>query len=51
VSTYKKGTVLSCAHKDCNCRLLIQEECHCEGVTDDSIYRCVCGSELTPVTD
>ena len=46
---YTKGTVMTCTHEHCNCRVLIQEECHCEGVTDRSIYRCACGAELIPV--
>ncbi len=44
------GTVLTCAHEDCNCRVLIQAECHCPAVTDESSYRCACGAELIPVT-
>jgi hypothetical protein len=51
VANYAKGIVLTCSHEHCNCRVLIQEECHCEGVTDESIYRCVCGAELVPVKD
>jgi metallothionein len=51
MANYPKGILLTCTHEHCNCRVLIQEECHCEGVTDESIYRCVCGAELVPVKD
>ena len=43
------GTVLTCTHEACHCRVLIQSECHCPGVTDASTYRCACGAELVPV--
>ena len=51
MTQYSKGTVLTCTHEHCNCRVLVQEECHCDGVTEDSLYRCACGAELVPVTD
>jgi hypothetical protein len=44
---YPKGMVLTCSHEHCNCRVLIREGCHCDGVTDESIYRCVCSAELS----
>ncbi len=50
MANHAKGTVLTCTHEDCNCRVLIQAECHCPGVTDESSYRCACGAELVPVT-
>jgi metallothionein len=46
-----KGTVLTCTHPDCHCRVLIQEECHCPGVGEASSYRCACGAELVPVSE
>jgi metallothionein len=48
MTKYAEGTVLTCTHEDCNCRVLIQAECHCPGVTDESAYRCACGAELVP---
>jgi metallothionein len=45
---YTEGTVLTCTHEECSCRILIQTECHCPEVTDESTYRCVCGAELVP---
>lgn len=51
MARYPRGAVLTCTHEDCNCRVVIQEECHCEGVNEDSIYRCACGAELVPVPE
>jgi metallothionein len=48
MTNYTNGTVLTCTHGECNCRVLIQAECHCPQVTDESTYRCVCGAELVP---
>jgi hypothetical protein len=30
-SVLDDAIVLACSHEHCNCRVLIQEECHCEG--------------------
>ena len=46
---YTKGMVLTCTHQECNCRIVIQEECHCPGVTPDSTYVCACGTQLLPL--
>lgn len=46
---YTEGTVLTCTHEDCNCRVRIEAECHCPGVTSDSQYVCACGAPLVPV--
>ena len=44
-----EGTVLTCAHDGCGCRVLIQSECHCEG--SDQFYTCACGTEMVPVSE
>ena len=49
MTKYAKGTMLTCTHQECGCRVLIQAECHCPEVTDESSYRCACGAELVPV--
>ncbi len=49
VASYPEGTVLTCSHEDCNCRVVIQAECHCPGAQGPSTYRCACGAELIPV--
>ena len=46
MTNYTEGTVLTCTCEECSCRVLIQTECHCPGVTDESTYRCACGAEL-----
>ena len=48
MTKYTEGAVLTCTHQECNCRVLVQAECHCPQVTDESTYRCVCGTELVP---
>jgi hypothetical protein len=48
---YREGTVLTCTHEHCSCRVLIQSECHCDGVTDESRYTCACGAPLVPVDE
>jgi hypothetical protein len=49
MSATAKGTVLTCAHEHCGCRVLIEEECHCSGVNAESSYQCACGAPLVPV--
>jgi metallothionein len=50
MATYPEGTVLTCSHEGCNCRVVIQAACHCRGAEGPSSYRCACGAELIPVT-
>lgn len=49
MARYSAGDVLTCTHKECNCRVVIVDECHCEGVSDESMYFCACGGPLIPV--
>jgi metallothionein len=49
VTQYSTGTVLTCAHEGCDCRVLIQEECHCP--SGDRSYTCACGAPLVEVSD
>jgi len=46
VSDYTKGSILTCTHEHCACRVVIVEECHCDGVSEDSTYLCACGAPL-----
>lgn len=48
MTRYAQGAELTCTHEDCNCRVLIEAECHCPGVTSDSQYVCACGAPLVP---
>ena len=40
------GTVLTCTHQGCDCRVRIETPCNCPGATQP--YRCTCGAELVP---
>lgn len=46
MSTYPAGTALTCNCGDCNCRIVIENECHCANAGE--AYRCTCGCELVP---
>lgn len=48
---YSAGAVLTCTHEHCNCRVVIVDECHCEEVDDQSLYRCACGAPLVRVRE
>ena len=41
---YSKGTVLTCEHEGCGCRVRIEEECHCP--SGGRSYTCACGAPL-----
>jgi len=47
MTNYAQGTVLTCSHEDCGCRVRVEEECHCAGAGD--AYRCSCGADMVPV--
>ncbi|UMB69245.1 metallothionein [Mycobacterium paraterrae] len=40
------GTLLSCGHDGCGCRVRIEVACHCAG---DHAYICKCGDEMVEV--
>jgi metallothionein len=42
------GTLLTCGHDGCGCRVRIEVECHCPGA--DQPYRCTCGDEMVAVS-
>lgn len=46
---YRKGAVLTCEHEGCDCRVRIDEECHCP--SGDQPYTCACGAPLVELTD
>lgn len=43
------GTVLTCAHEGCGCRIRVETECHCKG--PESSYKCTCGADMVPVSE
>ncbi|MBW0013842.1 metallothionein MymT [Mycobacterium sp.] len=47
MANYDAGTLLTCGHEGCGCRVRIEVPCHCSGAGE--AYRCTCGDELTPV--
>lgn len=47
MTNYDAGTLLTCGHEGCGCRVRIEVPCHCSGAGEP--YRCTCGDELTPV--
>jgi hypothetical protein len=49
MTEYPQGTVLTCTHDDCPCRIRIETECHCESAGEP--YRCTCGAAMVPVVD
>ncbi|WP_102143557.1 metallothionein [Mycobacterium hubeiense] len=49
MANYESGTLLTCSHIGCPCRLRVEVECHCSGATES--YRCTCGAEMVPVED
>jgi metallothionein len=49
MTQYAKGTVLTCGHEDCGCRVHIDEECHCP--SGDGVYTCACGAPLVELSD
>jgi metallothionein len=44
---YPAGTVLTCSHDGCECRVQVENECHCPGA-EGGTYRCACGAEMVP---
>jgi hypothetical protein len=45
---YVSGTVLTCSHGECSCRVRIESECHCEDAHEP--YICTCGEPMVKVT-
>lgn len=46
---HSQGTLLTCAHGDCGCRVRIEVECHCDGPGES--YVCICGDRMVEVAD
>jgi metallothionein len=47
MGSYEAGTLLTCKHEGCGCRVRIEAECHCADAVE--AYRCSCGTEMVPV--
>jgi len=46
---FPAGTVLTCTHEDCGCRLVVQQACNCSSA-DGATYTCSCGTPMVKVT-
>jgi len=44
---YAQGTMLTCAHGDCGCRIRVESECHCDNA--GAPYVCTCGEAMVEV--
>lgn len=51
MSKYTEGTVMTCTHQDCNCRVVVVDECHCPEATEEKTYMCACGAPLLPLEE
>jgi hypothetical protein len=49
VMSSNEGTLLSCVHDDCGCRLRVEVECTCPEA--GTPYVCTCGAEMVPVEE
>ncbi|MDQ4102677.1 MAG: metallothionein [Actinomycetota bacterium] len=49
MANYAAGTVLTCSHGECGCRVRIESECDCPHA--DMPYVCRCGEAMVKVAD
>jgi hypothetical protein len=49
MTLFKQGTVLTCEHEECGCRVRIDEECHCPSGSQS--YTCACGTPMVVMDD
>jgi hypothetical protein len=49
MTSYPRGTVLTCVHDDCGCRVRVETECHCAGAGE--AYKCTCGALMVGVSE
>lgn len=49
MTSYSRGTVLTCSHDDCNCRIRVESECRCPDA--GQAYQCTCGAPMVEVAD
>ncbi len=47
MTTDATGTLLTCSHDGCGCRMRIEVPCHCPGAGQS--YRCTCGADMVEV--
>lgn len=44
---YTSGTLLTCSHGECSCRVRVESECDCPEA--DAAYVCTCGEPMVRV--
>jgi len=49
MTEYTEGTVLTCSHSDCGCRIRIESACDCPDA--GAAYVCTCGAQMVEVAD
>jgi metallothionein len=49
MASYGPGTLLTCVHDGCPCRVRVEVECHCPDGA--GAYRCTCGAEMVAVDE
>lgn len=47
MAKYETGTLLTCGHQGCGCRVRVEVACHCSGPGE--AYLCTCGDQLVAV--
>jgi metallothionein len=47
MENYPGGTLLTCTHDECPCRVRVEVDCHC--ADSGKPYRCTCGTEMVAV--
>ena len=45
-----EGTVLTCSHAHCGCRIVVTSACGCDH-EDGATYTCACGAPMQPVDE
>lgn len=48
MAIYTAGTLLTCGHGECGCRIRVESECSCEGA--GAPYVCTCGAPMVEVS-
>jgi hypothetical protein len=49
MTNYGQGSLLTCVHEDCPCRIRVEVECTCTDAGE--AYKCTCGAEMIAVED
>ena len=47
MADYVSGTILTCSHGECGCRVRIESECACSDAKEP--YVCTCGAPMVEI--